>query len=139
LFHNSNVFGSCIIHILYTECAKIKKIIPAPKGQEGATRNCRGVCKSVQDTAELGAVSERTVHTDNPQTKPSMPAPIFEPRVCHQYTKYTCTSDLVTLRPLESSHSLAWNRIWTPLTTQISHTEHNVLMDAAMEDNGCLL
>ena len=22
-FHNSNVFGSCIIHILYTECAKI--------------------------------------------------------------------------------------------------------------------
>jgi hypothetical protein len=32
LFHNSNVFGSCIIHILYTECAKIKKIFPAPKG-----------------------------------------------------------------------------------------------------------
>ena len=31
LFHNSNLFGSCIIHILYTECAKIKKIIPAPK------------------------------------------------------------------------------------------------------------
>jgi len=25
LFHNSNVFGSCIIHILYTTCAKIKK------------------------------------------------------------------------------------------------------------------
>jgi len=25
LFHKSNVFGSCIIHILYTECAKIKK------------------------------------------------------------------------------------------------------------------
>ena len=25
LFHNYNVFGSCIIHILYTECAKIKK------------------------------------------------------------------------------------------------------------------
>ena len=32
LFHNSNLFGSCIIHILYTECANIKKIIPAPKG-----------------------------------------------------------------------------------------------------------
>ena len=33
LFHNSNIFGSCIIHILYTGCAKIKKkIIPAPKG-----------------------------------------------------------------------------------------------------------
>ena len=25
LFHNSNVFGSCIIHILYTGCANIKK------------------------------------------------------------------------------------------------------------------
>jgi len=25
LFHNSNIFHSCIIHILYTECAKIKK------------------------------------------------------------------------------------------------------------------
>jgi len=25
LFHNSNVFGYCIIHILYTGCAKIKK------------------------------------------------------------------------------------------------------------------
>ena len=32
LFHNSNVFGSCIIHILYTGCAKIKKIISEPKG-----------------------------------------------------------------------------------------------------------
>ena len=32
LFYNSKVFGSCVIHILYTGCAKIKKIIPAPKG-----------------------------------------------------------------------------------------------------------
>jgi len=23
LFHNANLFGSCIMHILYTECAKI--------------------------------------------------------------------------------------------------------------------
>jgi len=34
LFHNSNLFGSCISHILYTECAKIKKIIPALKVKE---------------------------------------------------------------------------------------------------------
>jgi len=27
LFHNSNVFGSYIIHILYTRCVKIKKKI----------------------------------------------------------------------------------------------------------------
>jgi len=26
------LLGSCFIHILYTGCAKIKKIIPAPKG-----------------------------------------------------------------------------------------------------------
>jgi len=25
LFHNSNLFGSCVIRILYTGCAKIKK------------------------------------------------------------------------------------------------------------------
>ena len=25
LFHNANLFGSCIIHILYTECAEIKE------------------------------------------------------------------------------------------------------------------
>ena len=32
LFHNANLFGACIIHILYTGCAKIKKkLIPAPK------------------------------------------------------------------------------------------------------------
>jgi len=31
LFHNSNLFGSCIIHILYTGCAKIKKNNSGPK------------------------------------------------------------------------------------------------------------
>ena len=31
LFHNSNVFGSCIIHILYTGSAKIKKKKSGPK------------------------------------------------------------------------------------------------------------
>ena len=31
LFHNSNIFGSCIIHILFTECAKIKKNNPGSK------------------------------------------------------------------------------------------------------------
>ena len=32
LFHNANLFGSCIIHILYTECAKIKKNNSGAKG-----------------------------------------------------------------------------------------------------------
>ena len=31
-FHNTIFFGSCNIHILNTECAKILKKIPAPKG-----------------------------------------------------------------------------------------------------------
>jgi hypothetical protein len=31
IVHNSNVFGSCIIHILYTEFAKIKKNYSAAK------------------------------------------------------------------------------------------------------------
>ena len=31
LFHNAIFFGSCNIHNLNTECAKIGKKIPAPK------------------------------------------------------------------------------------------------------------
>ena len=31
LFHNSNVFGSCVIQILYIECAKIKNNSGAKK------------------------------------------------------------------------------------------------------------
>ena len=31
LFHNSNLFGSCIIHILFTGCAKIKNIFQFQK------------------------------------------------------------------------------------------------------------
>ena len=32
LFHNANLFGFCIIHILYTGCAKIKKNNSGAKG-----------------------------------------------------------------------------------------------------------
>ena len=35
LFHNSNVFGSYIIHILHTGCAKIKKNYPGAKRLTG--------------------------------------------------------------------------------------------------------
>ena len=34
MFHNSNIFGSCIIHILCTGCAKIKKKIRLQKGKQ---------------------------------------------------------------------------------------------------------
>ena len=32
LFHNANLFGFCIIHILYTGCAKFKKNNSGAKG-----------------------------------------------------------------------------------------------------------
>ena len=32
LFHNATFFGSCVIHILYTACAKIKKKNSSAKG-----------------------------------------------------------------------------------------------------------
>ena len=47
LFHNSNVFGSCIIHILYTGCAKIKN-------NSGAKRL---TCGRIRITAERFFVS----------------------------------------------------------------------------------
>ena len=41
LFHNSNVFGSCIIHILHTGCAKIKKKFRRRKAKN--QKDCAGV------------------------------------------------------------------------------------------------
>ena len=38
--HNANLFGFCIIHILYTECAKIKKNNSGAKGLIDATTRC---------------------------------------------------------------------------------------------------
>jgi len=45
LFHNSNLFGSCIIHILYTECAKIKKNNSGAKGLRMQRRSWKGFHK----------------------------------------------------------------------------------------------
>ena len=44
-FYNSNIFGFCIIHILYTECAKIKK------NNSGAKRLMM-ICAHVVDTTD---------------------------------------------------------------------------------------
>ena len=41
LFHNATFFGSCVIHILYTKCAKIKKKNSDAKGLSQVTmKNC---------------------------------------------------------------------------------------------------
>ena len=47
LFHHSNLFGSCIIHILYTGCAKIKKIFPVPKVKQNFLCNFGGLRGSI--------------------------------------------------------------------------------------------
>jgi len=43
LFHNSNVFDSCVIHILYTGCAKIIKKLRRQKVKEYHTLWCEAV------------------------------------------------------------------------------------------------
>jgi len=40
LLHNSNVFGSCFIHILYTGCAKFKKNNSGAKRLMSRGDNC---------------------------------------------------------------------------------------------------
>ena len=48
LFHNAILFGSCIIYILYTECAKIKKNNSGAKRLRCCTTN-RKVAGSIPD------------------------------------------------------------------------------------------
>ena len=45
LFHNANLFGSCIIHILYTGCTKLKKNNSGAKGLSN-NRSCNYSCTS---------------------------------------------------------------------------------------------
>jgi len=52
-FHNANLFGSCIIHILYTGCAEIKKNNSGTKGLI-AKINILGC--TVSKTSELSSV-----------------------------------------------------------------------------------
>ena len=58
LFHNVNLFGSCIIHILYTGCAKIKKNNSGAKGlivryKEGCAYIAQGANKQSLPLAYL--------------------------------------------------------------------------------------
>ena len=50
LFHNSNIFGSCVIQILYTECAKIKQNNSGAKRLSswiGNCMTCMAVCLTI--------------------------------------------------------------------------------------------
>jgi len=58
LFHNANLFGSCIIHILYTGCAKIKKNNSGAKGlilphtnRRSRSNECCGI--RIEDTWDV--------------------------------------------------------------------------------------
>jgi len=70
LFHNSNVFGSCIIHILYTGCAKTKKkTISAPKVKDYVHRLVyRTKCTTLSENGSVSAVRQtsRLVAKRNP-------------------------------------------------------------------------
>jgi hypothetical protein len=57
LFHNSNVFGYCIFHILYTECAKIKK------NNSGAKRLTRFTISSEWHSSEWHTSRSRYLDT----------------------------------------------------------------------------
>ena len=80
LFHKSHIFGSCFIHILYTGCAKIKKlIIPAPKvnpfnSEDGGNTLLRNACFNLQcwlkkdkseHTPQQQQQKKELVHTKN--------------------------------------------------------------------------
>ena len=53
LFHNSNLFGSCVVHILYTGCAKTKK---KSSGAKGLKVTAGFVCWSRSSYAILATV-----------------------------------------------------------------------------------
>ena len=70
LFHNSNIFGSCIIHILYTGCAKIKKNSGAKRLRWMSTgSDIRILCtycwcykSSLQEDNEVKTYSHKSKH-----------------------------------------------------------------------------
>jgi len=62
LFHNSNVFGSCFIHILYTGCAKIKKNNSGAK-RLNQTITEYGLIISVQKTQSMAFKGRDPVRT----------------------------------------------------------------------------
>jgi hypothetical protein len=51
LFHNATFFGSCIIHILHTGCAKIKKKIRRQRVKECSARTTNRICRALKMTA----------------------------------------------------------------------------------------
>jgi len=65
LFHKSNLFGSCIIHILYTGCAKIKKNNSGAKRLTLALDRMSGFC-ACATTFQLASTTAQSAVSDYP-------------------------------------------------------------------------
>ena len=74
--HNANLFGSCIIHILYTGCAKIKKNNSGAKGLRNKSAVCTVDLKSFVISKPLCRQSEIRFFIQ----------PSAENHPCHNYT-----------------------------------------------------
>ena len=59
LFHNSNLFGSCIIHILYTECAKIKKNNSLAKGLKSENPQRKSINYCSKHTVKMHCIVQK--------------------------------------------------------------------------------
>ena len=93
LFHNSNVFGSCIIHILYTGCAKIKK------NNSGAKRLRIGFTSDTFRNSVRICSREEGYSGDNSLTVYLIPSTSLQEKSIGQHTPDRYTSDrLICLR-----------------------------------------
>ena len=75
MFHNSNVFGSCIIHILYTGCANTKKNNSGAKRLKHIKKPRSHAWLLYCDTVGSGGSQSRT-ERDVLQVQPSPQSPI---------------------------------------------------------------
>jgi len=71
-FHNSNLFVSCIIHILYTGCAKIKK------NNSGAKRLNNEIKKQVTSSWSI-FIQAWQYYNISPKTSTSVPRSTYSP------------------------------------------------------------
>ena len=91
MFHNSNVFGSCIIHILYTGCAKIKK------NNSGAKR-LKIFSEATLSNWARTVSYQRSIHTLQDMSKVTFAAtvhmlPAYSAKVVDNARTYTASLD----------------------------------------------
>jgi len=83
LFRNSNVFGSCIIHILYTGCAKIKKKGQLVVGWGSEYLECCHVTSSVDESISVencGIIINRGNRVTQKRNPPISTLPTTNPK-----------------------------------------------------------